>query len=79
MKSMNGTMLRDPGYGQSPLGCVRFENVKERNGTVPHPEPVLAFGCKLEWNEVVPQNGIFPLDPEYTGPADSAGRGGTAG
>ena len=50
----------------------------EWNGTVPHLEPVLVFGCEMEWNEVVPQKGIFPPDAERTGPAESAGRGGTA-
>ena len=50
----------------------------EWNETVPHLEPVLVFGCEMEWNELVPQKGIFPPDAERTGPAESAGRGGTA-
>ena len=27
-----------------PLGCVRFENMVERNGMVPHPDPIPVFG-----------------------------------
>ena len=60
-----------------PLGCVRFQNQVEWNGTVPFLRRILAFGFEMEWNQLIPQNGIFAPDAEYTRPADSAGRGGT--
>ena len=50
----------------------------EWNGTVPHPEPILMFGWKMEWNKVVPRKGIFSPDAERTRPAKSAGPSGMA-
>jgi hypothetical protein len=38
----------------------------EHNGIVPHLELIPVFSWKMEWNEVVPQKRIFPLDPECT-------------
>ena len=49
----------------------------EWNGTIPFPKPILAFGSGMEWNGVEPEKGIFPQYAESTGPADSAGLGGT--
>ena len=49
----------------------------EWNGTVPFREPVLVFFLGMEFNRVVPKKGIFSQYAEPTGPADSAGRGGT--
>ena len=60
------------------LGCVRFWNLMERNGTVPFLGTILAFGSGMGWNALVPPEGIFLQYPERTGPTDSAGRGGTA-
>ena len=60
------------------LGCVRFWNGKEWNGTVPFLDTILAFGFGMEWNALVPLEGIFLQYAERTGPADSAGRSGIA-
>jgi hypothetical protein len=57
-------------------GCVRFENVREWNGTVPFLGGVLVFGSGIEWNGLVPRKGIFFRDAECTHPPKSAGRGG---
>jgi hypothetical protein len=58
------------------LGCVRFWNVREWNGTVPFLGAVLVFGSGIEWNGLVPREGIFVRDAECTHPPKSAGRGG---
>ena len=60
-------------------GCVHFWNLLEWNGIVPFLRCILAFVSGTEWNQLVPQNGIFAPDAEYTRPADSVGRGGTGG
>jgi hypothetical protein len=44
----------------SNLGCVRFWNCLERNGTVPFLGVILVFGFSTEWNQLIPQKGIFP-------------------
>jgi hypothetical protein len=56
--------------------CVRFENVREWNGTVPFLGAVLVFGSGIEWNGLVPRKEIFFRDAECTRPPKSAGRGG---
>ena len=42
------------------LGCVRFGNIEERDGTVPRFSLVRVFGSCEERNQLVPQKGIFP-------------------
>src|SRR5215203_1151026 len=60
------------------LGCVRFQNQVEWNGTVPHLEPILVFGCGMERNRVVPRKGIFSPYAECTHSTESVECGGTA-
>jgi hypothetical protein len=61
------------------LGCVRFQNEEEWDGTVPHLDPIPVFGCAEERNQLVPQKGIFPLYAEPTHSTKSVECGGTAG
>jgi hypothetical protein len=59
------------------LGCVRFQNRVEWNGTIPHLDPILVFGCEMERNQVVPQKRIFFSYAERTHSTESVECGGT--
>ena len=59
LRSASATRKGLEGISQH-LGCVRFGNIEERDGTVPRFSLVRVFGSCEERNQLVPQKGIFP-------------------
>jgi hypothetical protein len=48
-----------------PLGRGWLRSWRECNGTIQHLKSVLAFGWQMEWNEMVTQKRIFPINSKF--------------